>query len=62
MATAEGNMRTLKKGDMIQLERRGYFVIDNIEMPGDHGKPMKLIFIPDGKQSNMSKNIKGAID
>ena len=61
MATAEGNMRTLKKGDMIQLERRGYFIIDNVEMPGDHGKPMKLVFIPDGKQSNMSKNIKGEI-
>lgn len=61
-ALAEGNMRTLKKGDKIQLERRGYFVIDNIIMPGDKGKNMKLIFIPDGKKTNMTKNIKGAID
>jgi glutamyl-tRNA synthetase len=55
-------MRTLKRGDKIQLERRGYFVIDNVEMPGDKGKPMKLVFIPDGKKTNMTKNIKGAID
>jgi glutamyl-tRNA synthetase len=58
---AEGNLRTLKKGAKIQLERRGYFVVDNVEIPGDNGKKMKLIFIPDGKQKNMS-NISSAID
>lgn len=61
-AIAEGNMRTLKKGDKIQLLRRGYFIVDNVEMPGDHGKPMKLIFIPDGKKKNITEHLKGAID
>ena len=31
-AIAEGNMKFLKKGDKIQLERRGYFFVDKIEI------------------------------
>lgn len=60
-AIAEGNMRSLRKGDRIQLERRGYFIVDNVATPGDTGKKMKLIFIPDGKQKNMS-TIQSALD
>jgi len=42
-------MKSLKKNDRIQLERRGYFIVDNTATPGDSGKKMELIFIPDGK-------------
>lgn len=31
-AIAEGNLRNVQKGDMIQLERRGYFFVDKIEL------------------------------
>jgi hypothetical protein len=51
-AIAEGNMRSLQQGQIIQLERRGYFFVDKIETVG---KQMILNYIPDGKQSNMSK-------
>ena len=51
-AIAEGNMKDLKKGDIIQLERRGYFFVDSIPA---NGKNMTLNFIPDGKTKNMSK-------
>ena len=44
-------MASLKKGAIIQLERRGYFQVDKLE--GD-GKKMTLHFIPDGKSKNMS--------
>jgi glutamyl-tRNA synthetase len=50
-AIAEGNMRNLKQGDVIQLERRGYFFVDKLELGA--GK-MTLNFIPDGKSKNMS--------
>lgn len=32
-AIAEGGMRTLGKGAKIQLERRGYFIVDKIDLP-----------------------------
>jgi len=31
-AIAEGNLRSCKKGDIIQLERRGYFYVDKLEL------------------------------
>lgn len=34
-AIADGNMRSLKKGDSIQLERRGFFFVDKIEIGGN---------------------------
>ena len=27
-ALGDGNMRNLRKGDIIQLERKGYFIVD----------------------------------
>ena len=47
-----------KKGDKIQLERRGYCVIDSIA-EGD--KLIQLNFIPDGKTKNISI-IAGKVD
>lgn len=49
-AIAEGNMKGLKVGDIIQLERRGYFFVDIVD-----GSNMVLNFIPDGRATNMSK-------
>lgn len=51
-------MRNLAKGSVIQLERRGYYYVDEIAF-GD--KVMKLHFIPDGTMSGMSK-IKSKLD
>lgn len=50
-ALAEGCIRNLQKGDIIQLERRGYFFVDQIAF-GE--KKLTLNFIPDGKMKSMS--------
>ena len=42
------NMRTLQKGDIIQLERKGYYVVD--EPLTKPGKPIVLFNIPDGRE------------
>jgi glutamyl-tRNA synthetase len=46
---------SLKKGDRIQIERKGYFIVDS---PADNGKPAVLIHIPDGK-SKLSPLVTG---
>lgn len=51
-AIAEGSLRTLQRGTPIQLERRGYFFID--QAATGEGKPLRLNFIPDGKTKSMS--------
>lgn len=45
-ALGDLNMRTLKAGDVIQLERRGYYIVD-VAAHGD--EPVVLIDIPSGK-------------
>jgi len=56
MAVGDPNLRTVKKGDRFQLERRGYFIVDEPFMPfGPRaGEPLALIMIPDGKASTQS--------
>lgn len=49
---AEKDMRNVKVGDFIQIERRGYFFVDKAFTT--HGEVV-LHFIPDGKTKNMSK-------
>ncbi len=44
----DANMRTLQKGDIIQLERKGYFIVD--EPLSKAGKPVVLFAIPDGRE------------
>ena len=51
-AIAEGSLRSIQRGTSIQLERRGYFFIDQAATIGD--KKIKLNFIPDGKSKSMS--------
>ncbi|KAF5833287.1 tRNA synthetases class I, catalytic domain-containing protein [Dunaliella salina] len=51
-AQGDTNMRTLQKGDVLQLERKGYFIVD--EPLTKPGKPMVLFNIPDGRTKNMT--------
>ncbi|GFH06937.1 putative glutamate--tRNA ligase, cytoplasmic, partial [Haematococcus lacustris] len=52
-ASGDGNMRVLQKGEVIQLERKGYYIVDQpLTKPG---KPMVLFCIPDGRTKTMTK-------
>ncbi|KAJ3125980.1 hypothetical protein HK098_007985 [Nowakowskiella sp. JEL0407] len=49
-AWGDANLRHCKKGDIIQLERKGFYIVDT-EFSDD--EPMHLIFIPDGSAESM---------
>ncbi|OQR88241.1 glutamyl-tRNA synthetase [Achlya hypogyna] len=51
-ALGDHGLRNLQYGDVIQLERRGYFRVDSPYVSKD--KPLVLFMIPDGKQRAMS--------
>uniref|UniRef100_A0A7S0WYI8 glutamate--tRNA ligase n=1 Tax=Chlamydomonas leiostraca TaxID=1034604 RepID=A0A7S0WYI8_9CHLO len=55
LARGDANMRTLAKGDIIQLERKGYYIVDEPALPHRADKPMVLFSIPDGRTKNMTK-------
>jgi glutamyl-tRNA synthetase len=57
-AFAESIILQAKKGDKIQFERRGYFIVDKLP---ENDKPMYLIYIPDGKTKSQSI-ISGKVD
>lgn len=46
-------MRLLQKGDILQLERKGYYIVDRAYVRP--GKPMVLFSIPDGRQTPLKK-------
>ena len=48
-ALGDPNMRSLQAGDVLQLERKGFFICDRA-YSGQAGKPIVLINIPDGKE------------
>jgi len=48
------NLATLKSGDIIQLERRGYYIVDRAYNAEQSECPMQLIAIPDGKATSTS--------
>ncbi len=48
-AYGDANMRKLKKGDVIQLERKGYWIVDRAADAGQPEQPMVLLDIPDGR-------------
>jgi glutamyl-tRNA synthetase len=53
-AVGDANMKELKKGDVIQLERKGYFIVDVPLGSGTDGNGSIILFnIPDGKAKNM---------
>ncbi|QDZ20551.1 glutamate--tRNA ligase [Chloropicon primus] len=47
MAIADGNCRNLQKSEIIQFERKGYFIVDEPYMK--ESKPIVLNYIPDGR-------------
>eukprot|EP01071_Lankesteria_metandrocarpae_P003229 Lankesteria_metandrocarpae@DN2833_c0_g1_i1.p1 len=49
-AIADSHIATVKQGDVVQLERRGFFRVDS----QDGSTPKVLIKIPDGKTKGMS--------
>jgi len=57
-AVGDLNMARLKKGDIIQLERKGYYILD---VSAQNGAPAVLFSIPDGrtKASPSSNNSNG---
>ncbi|CEP09578.1 hypothetical protein [Parasitella parasitica] len=50
-AIADGNTKSLKKGDIIQFERKGYFILD---APASATELAHFIRIPDGKAASMA--------
>ena len=57
-AISEIDVSKLKKGDIFQFERRGFYIVDK-EATGS--EPAECIFIPDGKSKAMS-SITHAVD
>eukprot|EP00803_Ostreobium_quekettii_P001629 evm.model.scf_402.2 EVM.evm.TU.scf_402.2 scf_402:7076-15125(+) len=47
-ALGDPNMKMLSKGDVLQLERKGYFIVDRAF--AEPGQPIVLFSIPDGRQ------------
>lgn len=48
-ALADANVRELKKGDIIQFERKGYYIFD-----GEVEGRLEFIHIPDGRQASLA--------
>ena len=46
-------MRSLKQGEVIQLERKGYFTVDRAFDPAAPEQPVVLLNIPDGRAKGM---------
>jgi len=57
-AFADNNVSELKQGDIIQFERKGYYICDKA-LDGPDGV-MEFIFIPDGKASSVALKAKSA--
>jgi glutamyl-tRNA synthetase len=50
LALADANVSDLKKGDVMQFERKGYYMCDG---KGDSGR-IEFIRVPDGKAANLA--------
>ncbi|KAJ1673600.1 glutamate--tRNA ligase, partial [Spiromyces aspiralis] len=57
-AVADPNCAELKKGDVIQLERKGFYIVDRVAADSKSGK-IELIFIPDGKAKSIASKASG---
>ena len=49
-AKGDGNLRTYNKGTVIQLDRKGYYIVDRVYV--NASAPMILLSIPDGKKAS----------
>ncbi|KAI8319368.1 glutamyl-tRNA synthetase [Martensiomyces pterosporus] len=58
-AMVDANVAQLKQGDIIQLERRGYYIVDKVAGESELGL-VTLISIPDGKASTLASKHKDA--
>lgn len=53
MAVGDSNLASLRKGDIVQLERKGYYICDaTVEESAD--KTVHMIYIPDGKTKSLA--------
>jgi len=52
-AYADANVKDLKKGDIIQFERKGYYIFDGTAGEGDALR-LEFICIPDGKRASLA--------
>lgn len=50
-ALADANVLTLRKGDIIQFERKGYFILDNVQ---EDKQKFDFIRIPDGRAAGLA--------
>ena len=55
-ALADANVRELKRGDIVQFERRGYYVFDGVVGGGADERPQtwEFICIPDGRAAGLA--------
>jgi len=51
-AVADANVLSLSKGAIIQFERKGYYILDNIV--GGESKTYEFIHIPDGRAASLA--------
>ena len=58
-AFADANVRELKRGDIIQFERRGYYIFDGIAEKGEQEKTWEFIRIPDGRAAGLASKAGG---
>jgi glutamyl-tRNA synthetase len=56
MAKGDGNLRAYNRGTVIQIERKGYYVVDRVYVNMD--TPMILLSIPDGKKASWGVSAK----
>jgi glutamyl-tRNA synthetase len=50
MVLGDVNLRTLQKSAIIQLERRGFYIVDSVYLREDNTSlPMTLVEVPDGR-------------
>eukprot|EP00331_Platyophrya_macrostoma_P031979 CAMPEP_0176439066 /NCGR_PEP_ID=MMETSP0127-20121128/19702_1 /TAXON_ID=938130 /ORGANISM="Platyophrya macrostoma, Strain WH" /LENGTH=616 /DNA_ID=CAMNT_0017823225 /DNA_START=55 /DNA_END=1905 /DNA_ORIENTATION=+ len=53
-AFGDPGLKSLTKKAIIQLERRGYYVVDRVNRSSDFDRDLELIYVPDGKTKTMS--------
>lgn len=58
-AFADANVRELKRGDIIQFERRGYYICDGVAEKGKQEKTWEFIRIPDGRAAGLASKAGG---
>jgi len=53
-AIGDSNMSSLKAGDIIQIERKGFYIVDKAPEQPTISNPIRLIAIPDGKAKSIA--------